>query len=138
MEVDDVVYIHSLDDELAAESDDELEGRVIFVPDIERKLTRIPDHVLRYSENDRADDGGGPGATQGTSTELVLYSVPRALSVQEGHDSVRMAVIESRERLRLKQQLELADAGNTAEGEGEEMFDDADDLAYDPDAMDIE
>jgi len=138
MEVDNVVYIHSLDDELAAEPDDDLEGRVIFVPDIERKFTRIPDSVLKCSGNDRADDGEGLGATRGTSTELVLYSVPRALSVQEGQDSVRMAVIESRERLRLKQQLELADTGNTVEDDSEEMFDDADDLAYDPDAMDIE
>jgi hypothetical protein len=41
--------------------------------------------------------GGGEG-----NQELVLYSVPKSISVDEGHDSVRKAIIEARARARAK------------------------------------
>jgi hypothetical protein len=92
MQVDDTsdrVYIHDLDAELAdIESEDE---KIIFLPDIEKRLSKIPQQVLtgRHSE----DDG---------HQELVLYSVPKSLTVDEGHDSVRKAIIEARARARDK------------------------------------
>ncbi|KAF1353711.1 hypothetical protein BDV97DRAFT_286282, partial [Delphinella strobiligena] len=85
----DRVYIHSLDDELAdIESDEE---RLIFLPDIEKKMTKIPQHVLTGTSSD---------SNQGQ--ELVLYSVPASLSVPADKDSVRKAILESRQRAREK------------------------------------
>lgn len=96
MQVDDTrdrVYIHNLDDELAdIESDEE---KLIFLPDIEKRLSKIPKHLL---QNRRDEDHEGQ--------ELVLYSVPKSLTVDEGHDSVRKAIIESRQRAREKAQEE--------------------------------
>ena len=90
MQVDDKrdkVYIHDLDAELAdIESDDE---KLIFLPDIERRLSKVPQQLLRGG-----DDHG--------NQELVLYSVPQSLTVDEDHDSVRKAIIESRQRAREK------------------------------------
>ena len=83
----DRVYIHDLDAELASDSDSDSE-KLIFLPDIEKKFSRIPQQVLT---------GGGDG-----SQELVLYSVPKSLSVDEGQDSVRKAIIEARARAREK------------------------------------
>ncbi len=83
----DRVYIHDLDAELASDSESETE-RLIFLPDIEKRFSRIPQHVL---------SGGGDG-----SQELVLYSVPKSLSVDEEQDSVRKAIIEARARARDK------------------------------------
>lgn len=92
MHVDDTrdrVYIHNLDEELAdIESDEE---KLIFLPDIEKQLSRIPQQLLQ-SRKDEDHEG----------QELVLYSVPKSLTVDEGHDSVRKAIIESRQRARDK------------------------------------
>ena len=89
MQLDDTsnrVYIHDLDAELAdIESD---EDKLVFLPDIEKKFTKIPHQVL----------SGG----QHESQELVLYSVPESITATEGHDSVRRAIIESRQRAREK------------------------------------
>lgn len=89
MNVDDTrdrVFIHDLDAELAdAESDEE---RLIFLPDIEKKFSKIPQRLLM----------GGHDANQ----ELVLYGVPKSLTVDEGHDSVRKAIIETRRRAQEK------------------------------------
>ncbi|KAK4498847.1 hypothetical protein PRZ48_009357 [Zasmidium cellare] len=96
MQVDETsnrVYIHNLDDELAdIESDEE---KLIFLPDIEKKLSRIPQQLLQ-SRRDEDHEG----------QELVLYSVPKSLTVDEGHDSVRKAIIESRQRARQKAEEE--------------------------------
>jgi hypothetical protein len=83
----DRVYIHDLDAELASDSESDSE-KLIFLPDIEKRFSRIPQQVLR---------GGGEG-----NQELVLYSVPKSISVGEGHDSVRKAIIEARSRAREK------------------------------------
>lgn len=92
MQVDDTrdrVYIHNLDEELAdIESD---EPKLIFLPDIEKQLSRIPEQLLQSRKDDNHE-----------GQELVLYSVPKSLTVDEGHDSVRKAIIESRQRARDK------------------------------------
>lgn len=92
MQLDDTkdkVYIKNLDDELAdIESEEE---KLIFLPDIEKKLGKIPKSVLLGE------------AHPCTGNEVVLYSVPSSLSVPEEQDKVRKAIIESRARAREKQ-----------------------------------
>jgi len=85
----DKVYIYNLEDELRGI--DEEEGKFIFLPDIERKLTKIPKSVLTSTNQ--------PLANQ----EMVLYTVPSSLTVPEEKDNVRKAIIETRERARQKQ-----------------------------------
>ena len=85
----DRVFIRNLDEEIAeAESEDE---KLIFLPDIERKLARLPKSVLLA---DHATPSGN---------EVVLYSVPESLSIPKDQDNVRKAIIESRHRAQLKQ-----------------------------------
>lgn len=81
----DKVYIYNLDAELA-DTEPEQE-RLIFIPDIERHLTKIPKHILT-------------GQPPPQSNELVLYSDPASLSLPREHDSVRKAIIEARQRAR--------------------------------------
>ncbi|WPH01594.1 Hypothetical protein R9X50_00444200 [Acrodontium crateriforme] len=94
MHVDDThdrVYIHSIDDELADIEASEPDERLIFLPDIEKHFTQIPPHVLN------------PQGNKGYENQaMVLYSVPKSITVDEGHDSVRKAIIESRQRARDK------------------------------------
>lgn len=94
------IYIHSLDEELSdTESDEE---RLIFLPDIEKRLGKIPKSIL--SERNPSQ----------TSTEVVLYNVPESISIPREQDNVRKAIIESRERARAKQleKLEATKAKN--------------------------
>ncbi len=93
MQVDDTrtrVYIHDLDEELA-DLDSENET-LIFLPDIEQRLSKLPRQLLQHH---RADE---PLENQ----ELVLYSTPKSLTVDEGHDVVRKAIIEARQRAQEK------------------------------------
>ncbi|KAI7239686.1 hypothetical protein KC330_g1790 [Hortaea werneckii] len=91
MAVDDTrdrVYIHNLDDELAEiESSDE--ERLIFLPDIEKKLSRLPSHVLTGQKDDKKQ-------------ALVLYSVPQSLTPSEESDVTRRTILEARQRARDK------------------------------------
>ena len=92
MQLDDTkhkVYIYNLDAEL--ESVDAEEEKVVFLPDIERKLNKIPKSLLR-----------GHAETPANS-EMVLYRVPTSLTVPEENDNVRRAIIECRDRARQKQ-----------------------------------
>lgn len=92
----DRVFIHNLDQELS-EIDDEGE-RLIFLPDIERKLARIPKSVLT-------------GHSQPiTGNEVVLYNVPSSLSIPREKDNVRRAILETRARAREKQVQEFKEA----------------------------
>lgn len=110
-ETKDRIYIHNLDDELAdTESEEE---RLVFLPDIEKKLGmmgKIPKSVLLGE--------GHPS----TGNAMVLYGVPSSLSVPEGQDKVRKAIIESRARAREKQmhdaEAEAAPARTVDGGEG--------------------
>ncbi len=84
------VYIHDLAAELSdIESD---EDTPIFLPDIEKHLSKIPRHLLRGPE---------PKATE--DNQLVLYNVPTSLSVPQEQDNVRKAIVEARQRIREKQ-----------------------------------
>ncbi|KAI9873686.1 MAG: hypothetical protein M1830_010721 [Pleopsidium flavum] len=92
MQLDDTknkVYIYNLDDELSGiESEEE---KLIFLPDIEKRLTKIPKSVLSHSDRPT------------TSSEMILYNVPQSLSVPQEHDNVRKAIIETRARARERQ-----------------------------------
>ena len=114
MQIDDLkdrVYIHNLDDELSdIESEEE---KMIFLPDIEKKLSKIPKSVL-LGEN---------YPTSGN--EMILYSVPSSLSVPKEHDKVRTAIIESRARAREKQ---MQDAATAETGEGVDHYGDRQDV----------
>ncbi len=85
----DKVYIYNLDDELSGtESEEE---KLIFLPDIEKRLTKIPKSVLSHSDRPT------------TSSEMILYNVPQSLSVPQEQDNVRKAIIETRARARENQ-----------------------------------
>ncbi|KJX96166.1 hypothetical protein TI39_contig802g00003 [Zymoseptoria brevis] len=93
MHIDDTrdrVYVRDLDEELADVESDEEKG-LIFLPDIEEYFSKIPQQVL----NRRRD-------SEHEGQELVLYSEPKSLTVDEGHDSVRKAILEARQRAREK------------------------------------
>ncbi len=97
MQLDDTkdrVYIHNLDDELSdIESEDE---KLVFLPDIEKKLSKIPKSVLLGES--RSSIGN----------EMVVYSVPTSLSIPKEQDNVRKAIIESRARARERQANDAA------------------------------
>ncbi|KAG9232947.1 hypothetical protein BJ875DRAFT_62054 [Amylocarpus encephaloides] len=104
MQLDDSkhrVYIYDLDAELSdsSESDD---GKLVFLPDIEKHLreSRIPPSVLANEEGELAGN-----------KQMVLYNVPRSLTIPEEQDSVRKAIIETRARARAKRQQELQGDG---------------------------
>ncbi|CAK4031843.1 Hypothetical predicted protein [Lecanosticta acicola] len=141
MQVDetrDRVYIHNLDDELAGiESDEE---KLIFLPDIEKRLSRIPQQLLTGRKD---DDHEGQ--------ELVLYNVPKSLTMDEGHDSVRKAILETRQRARQKAAEEARHHDMNckyAKSEQNEVietahgystgYEGADAVEDDPDAMDMD
>ncbi|QRC98657.1 hypothetical protein JI435_047030 [Parastagonospora nodorum SN15] len=90
MDVEDTphrVYIHDLAAELSdIESDEE---NPIFLPDIEKHLSKIPKHVLL-----------GPEPKSNEHNQMVLYNVPASLTVPEERDGVRKAIVEARQRIR--------------------------------------
>jgi hypothetical protein len=95
------VYIYNLDDELSDSDSSSDESKLVFLPDIEKRLrtSRIPPSILANSE--------GELAGRNLHTDLVLYNVPSSLSVPEDRDSVRKAIIETRARAREKQRRDL-------------------------------
>ncbi len=92
MQLDDTkekVYIYNLDQELAdIESEEE---RLVFLPDIEKKLGKIPKSLLTGHSQPAAN------------TQMILYSVPSSLTVAPEQDNVRKAILETRARAREKQ-----------------------------------
>jgi hypothetical protein len=107
MQLDDTkhkVYIYSLEDELAeSESQDE---RLIFLPDIEKRMTRIPQSILKSPRQTTA-------APPPSNTEVVLYNVPSSLSVPKEYDNVRKVIIEARARARERQAQEMRNGVTT-------------------------
>lgn len=88
-ETKDKVYIYNLDQELSdIESEEE---KLIFLPDIDKKLGKIPKSVLALRESSV------------TGSEMILYNIPSSLSVPPEHDNVRKAIIESRARARARE-----------------------------------
>ncbi|GAB7328909.1 hypothetical protein MBLNU13_g00771t1 [Cladosporium sp. NU13] len=142
MNVDDTrhrVYVQNLDAEIAEIEANEPEERLIFLPDIEKHFSRIPEHLLSSPQD---------AISAAQQQELVLYSVPRSLTVDEGNDSVRKAILDARQRARDKaaeeaRQEEMerqyaqddGEAVETAHGYGSGYDAPMED---DPDAMDIE
>lgn len=124
----DTIYIYNLDDELS--DIDAEEEKLVFLPDIEERLTKIPKSVLTSHE---------PSTT---SSEMILYNIPASLSVPEEQDNVRKAIIETRARAREKQ-LQEAQAlqinGSLASGIGNGIQGEAvNGQPYDPAAADEE
>ena len=158
MQLDDTkhrVYIHNLDEELAdidSNSSSEDDEKLIFLPDIEKKLGKIPKHLLTEGNNSSSSSSSNNfGKPQGRQ-ELVLYSVPSSLTVPEERDSVRKAILEARhraqeaavrdaERLAARKKVPYGEAvgddvdTETAHGYGVEEY--AEEEVEDPDAMDI-
>ncbi|KAH6900241.1 hypothetical protein B0T10DRAFT_20675 [Thelonectria olida] len=98
MQLDDTkhkVYIYNIDDELSSDSDSD-DTKLVFLPDIEKHLraNRIPPSILANKDGELA------------GMQVVLYSDPKSLSVPEGKDSVRKAILESRHRVREQQRLQ--------------------------------
>lgn len=141
MNVDDTrhrVYVQNLDAELAEIEANEPEERLIFLPDIEKHFSRIPEHLLATPQD---------AVNTARQQELVLYSVPRSLTVDESHDTVRRAILDARQRARDKavedarrEEMERqytkddGEAVETAHGYGSGYDAQMDE---DPDAMDI-
>lgn len=114
MQLDDTkhkVYIYDLDAELSSAdetSDYDSQpgsptsgnGRLVFLPDIEKHLNRtrsqIPPAVFANSEGELAGHNIN-------DMQMVLYRVPSSLTVPREHDSVRKAILEARARARQKQ-----------------------------------
>ncbi|KAL2154292.1 hypothetical protein VTH82DRAFT_2968 [Thermothelomyces myriococcoides] len=114
MQLDDTkykVYIYNIDDELSSSDNEDGpgEGKVMFHPDVEKHLrsTRIPARVLNPGRPDEESSAG---------KELVLYKVPSSISIPEEHDSVRKAIMETRERARERQRLERERQGKARAG----------------------
>lgn len=106
MQLDDSkhkVYIYNIDDELSSSDSECDEGKLVFLPDIEKHLraNRIPQSILANDEGEIA------------GMQLVLYSDPKSLTVSEDKDSVRKAIIESRHRVREQQRLEREGRNST-------------------------
>ena len=146
MHVDDTrhrVYISDLDEELAETEQQQTEERLIFLPDIERRFTKIPQQVLNPRNNEDDDDRD--------CQELVLYSIPKSHTVDEGHDFVRKAILETRARARDKvaremrqqempaQSIVSEDSTANRVGQGDQIGNNTP-LGFesDPDAMDVD
>ncbi len=131
MQVDDTkdrVYIANLDDELSRDEED-ADDKIVFLPDIEKRLTKIPKALLVTT------------SPPTTGTELVLYNVPSSLSIPEEQDSVRKAIIETRARalqqLEAKSPIAPEDGSIVAERGGEAVGTDRITEIEDDDAMDL-
>jgi len=91
-------YIYDIDRELAGIEEEE--KHILFIPDIEKALNAIPKAVLQDPKPEN---------------ELVLYGIPRSLTVTEDKDAVRKAIIESRARAKTKHVAEDSDKANNAD-----------------------
>ena len=93
------VYIYNLDDELTSSDSEPEDGRVVFLPDIEKALraNRIPPVVKVNSE-------GYLAGKNLKDMQVVLYNEPSSLTVAPEHDTVRKAIIEARARARARQE----------------------------------
>ncbi|KAK4954563.1 hypothetical protein LTR10_007996 [Elasticomyces elasticus] len=87
------VYIHDLDAELAEDdSPTSSHPPLVFLPDIEARLSKLPRQVLLNRNDDERE-----------SQQLVLYATPKSLTIaDEGRDVVRKAIIEARQRAQEK------------------------------------
>ena len=119
MQLDDTkhkVYIYNIDDELSdTDSDHESgggEGKLVFLPDIEKHLQQ---HLTQRIPRALLDPRPDP-ASEAAGKELVLYSVPSSLTVPAERDSVRRAILEARQRAREKLAGASGDGGGSGGG----------------------
>lgn len=89
-----VVYVNSLSDSDSEPEEVDANGKkkLIFIPDIERELTRIPEHVLRSGSEEQCK-------------ALVLYRQP---GVEDKGRDLRRQILEARRRKELEK-LESVD-----------------------------
>jgi len=122
-EAKDRVVIHDLDAELA--EIEATEPKTMFIPDIDKKVSAIPQHILQ-NQSEKAN------------YQLVLYRVPNSISIPEEKDAVRKAIIAARARAREGRAHEteresftnkISDPGTDGERPSFHL--------HDPDAMDI-
>ncbi|KAF4818804.1 hypothetical protein CGCSCA5_v005011 [Colletotrichum siamense] len=146
MQLDDSkykVYIYDIDDELSSSESEPEEGKLVFLPDIEKHLraTRIPPHILANDEGQLA------------GMQMVLYNEPTSLTIPQEQDSVRKAIVESRARMRERQRLEREGKGEPVQmpppfipqqhippppAEFVSALQASAPVEYDPDAMDMD
>jgi len=125
-ETKDRIFIHDLEQEAAEiESDEE---HPIFLPDIEKLLSRVPKSVLVGDDDIKSRE----------NLQMVLYKVPTSLTVPEATDSVRKVIMEARQRARDSQALRIpaAPKGFPSPAQGSPTGP-ATQWEDDPDAMDI-
>ncbi|EXJ57063.1 hypothetical protein A1O7_07407 [Cladophialophora yegresii CBS 114405] len=103
------VIIHDLSSEIAQiEAEEAAHNATLFLPDIDKKVSTLPHHLLQQGQNhDRHGSLGmgmdlGQPPTENLNTALVLYRDPSSISVPEEEDVVRKAIIEARRRAREK------------------------------------
>lgn len=126
-ETKDRIVIHDLAAEIA--EIEAAEPKTMFLPDIDRKVSAIPQTLLQNQSGNT------------NNTQMILYEVPSSISVPKEADAVRKTIIAARARAREKQarELEKADIAfaishkdgypTSAQQESHNMVD--------PDAMDI-
>jgi hypothetical protein len=126
-ETKDRIVIHDLAAEIA--EIEAAEPTTIFLPDIDRKVSAIPQTLLQNQSGNT------------NNTQIVLYEVPSSISVPKEADAVRKAIIAARARAREKQAQEQENEhmaiaishtdtdATSAQQESQNMLD--------PDAMDI-
>lgn len=161
MTVDDTpnrVFITNLASEIAQiEADEAASKYTVFLPDIDKKVSALPQHLLNNYHEPPSLSSVSP-TMPSPSTALVLYRDPTSITVPEEEDAVRKAIIAARQRAREKaaedqrdrdrrEQLLHLGGGRMDEGDGDiDLDDDAmtdrsfhrDKEEEDLDAMDIE
>jgi hypothetical protein len=126
-ETKDRIVIHDLAAEIA--EIEAAEPKTMFLPDIDRKVSAIPQTLLQNQSGNT------------NNTQMILYEVPSSISVPKEADAVRKAIIAARARAREKQARELEkadiafaishkDGDPTSAQQGSHNM-------FDPDAMDI-
>jgi len=137
------IIINDLDAEIAQiEAAEAADASAVFLPDIDKKVSAIPQHLLRSRK--------AAATSEGLSTALVLYREPSSISVPEEEDAVRKAIIAARARARERQAEDQRDREgqeSPQQKDGESQSDiELDDAMTDPssrgdedlDAMEIE
>ncbi|EXJ74123.1 uncharacterized protein A1O5_02417 [Cladophialophora psammophila CBS 110553] len=105
MTVDDTphrIIIHDLESEIAQiEAEEAAHNATIFLPDIDKRVSSMPQKLLRSQNPDRLPQSAGL-PPENLNTALVLYRDPSSISVPEEEDVVRKTIIEARRRAREK------------------------------------
>ena len=92
-ETKDRIVIHDLEAEIA--EIEAAEPKTMFLPDIDKKVSAIPQMLLQNQSGNT------------NNSQMVLYEVPSSLSVPKEKDAVRKAIIAARARAREEQAREL-------------------------------